>query len=72
MPAGPAKGQVVNLEPMLKEYYEIRQYDWKTGLPTKAELENVGLSDVAEELKKRGELVEKYKGKKLDPLKILS
>ncbi|PKM92742.1 MAG: aldehyde:ferredoxin oxidoreductase [Elusimicrobia bacterium HGW-Elusimicrobia-4] len=71
MPTGPAKGQVVQLEPMLKEYYEIRQYDWSTGLPTRDELENVGLKKVADELKKRKKLVEKYKGKKSDPLEIL-
>ncbi|MEW6556554.1 MAG: aldehyde ferredoxin oxidoreductase family protein [Elusimicrobiota bacterium] len=71
MPTGPAKGQVVHLEPMLKEYYEVRQYDWKTGLPTRAELEDVGLEDIASELKKRGKLVEKYKGKPKDPLNVL-
>ena len=64
MPTGPAKGQVVNLEPMLREYYQVRKYDWKTGYPTKKELEEVGLADVARELKKRKKLIPVYRGKK--------
>ncbi len=59
MPTGPAKGQIVHLEPMLKEYYSVRKYDWKTGLPTKGELERVNLSSVAKELKRRKKLVNK-------------
>lgn len=70
MPSGPAKGQVVHLEPMLKEYYEVRQYDWETGFPTRKELENVGLKKVAAELKKRKKLIEKYKGKKFKTLRV--
>lgn len=64
MPTGPAKGQVVHLEPMLREYYQARKYDWKTGYPTKKELEEVGLGDVAKELKKRKKLISVYRGKK--------
>ncbi|GAI03122.1 unnamed protein product, partial [marine sediment metagenome] len=33
MPSGPAKGEVVDLETMLREYYEVRDYDWETGFP---------------------------------------
>ena len=58
MPTGPAKGQIVHLEPMLKEYYSVRKYDWKTGLPTKKGLEEVELKDVASKLKKRKKLVQ--------------
>ncbi|MBT9139567.1 MAG: putative oxidoreductase YdhV [Dehalococcoidia bacterium] len=57
MPSGPGKGQVVHLEPMLKEYYEVRGYDWDSGYPTPSALESVGLGDVANELKKMGRLV---------------
>lgn len=50
MPTGPAKGQVVNIEPMLKEYYEVRKYDFETGMPLKSELDYVGLGKIAENL----------------------
>jgi len=56
MPSGPGKGQVVNLEPMLKEYYEVRGYDWKTGYPTRSSLEHVGIGDVADVLEKINKL----------------
>lgn len=52
--SGPAKGEVVHLDPMLREYYEARGYDWETGYPTRAALESVGLKDVADELQKIG------------------
>lgn len=52
MPSGPGKGQVVNLEPMLKEYYEVRGYDWKTGYPARSALEHAGIKDIADELEK--------------------
>ena len=48
---GPAKGTVVireNLDKMLDEYYEIRGWDVKTGIPTKEKLVELGLGDVAE------------------------
>jgi aldehyde:ferredoxin oxidoreductase len=34
MPEGPGKGQRVNLEPMLNDYYRLRGWDETTGLPT--------------------------------------
>ncbi len=34
MPEGPGKGQTVDLEPMLDDYYRLRGWDVKTGLPT--------------------------------------
>jgi aldehyde:ferredoxin oxidoreductase len=40
---GPAKGLVVNLEPMLKEYYQLRGWD-EGGAPTKAKLRELGLA----------------------------
>jgi aldehyde:ferredoxin oxidoreductase len=53
MPEGPGKGQVANLELMLREYYEFRGWD-RRGIPTKRTLTELGLSDVAEELKQLG------------------
>jgi aldehyde:ferredoxin oxidoreductase len=42
LPEGPAKGLVVNLEPMLASYYEFRGWD-KEGKPTKEKLTELGL-----------------------------
>ena len=53
---GPAKGYVVSLEPMLNEYYKVRGWDVKTGVPTKEKLEELGLKDVAEELERLNKL----------------
>jgi aldehyde:ferredoxin oxidoreductase len=33
---------------MLKEYYRIRGWDEKTGLPTKETLEKLGMEDLAQ------------------------
>ena len=41
-PGGPGKGLVVNLNKMLKEYYELRGWD-KNGVPTPAKLAELGL-----------------------------
>jgi aldehyde:ferredoxin oxidoreductase len=49
MPDGPAKGNVVNLEEMLDEYYSIRNWDMM-GIPTKSCLERLGLSWAEDEL----------------------
>ena len=35
---------------MLDEYYEVRGWDKRTGIPTKKKLGELGLGDVAEEL----------------------
>ena len=43
IPDGPSKGAVVNLEPMLKEYYEARSWDRETGYPTKEKLQELHL-----------------------------
>jgi aldehyde:ferredoxin oxidoreductase len=51
MPEGPGKGQVANLELMLREYYELRGWD-RRGIPTKRTLTKLGLSDVVAELKR--------------------
>lgn len=44
---GGAKGQVVNLEVMLKEYYEYRKWD-ENGVPKRELLEELGLMHYAE------------------------
>jgi aldehyde:ferredoxin oxidoreductase len=39
---------------MKSEYYNLRGWDVETGLPTKTKLEELDLSDVAEDLASRG------------------
>lgn len=41
MPEGPAKGHVVELDVMLKEYYELR--GWVNGIPTPEKLRELGI-----------------------------
>jgi aldehyde:ferredoxin oxidoreductase len=51
------KGMVVDrgkFEKMKDEYYEIRGWDVKTGLQTRARLAELGLGEVADELDERG------------------
>ncbi|MHA2298359.1 MAG: aldehyde ferredoxin oxidoreductase family protein [Candidatus Hodarchaeales archaeon] len=43
MPEGPAKGHVVNLEPLLNAYYGYRGWDKSTGKPTPEKLKELGL-----------------------------
>jgi aldehyde:ferredoxin oxidoreductase len=43
----------MNFDAMLDEYYEESGFDKKTGWPTKATLDEVGLQDVASELYSR-------------------
>lgn len=56
LPDGMGKGQVVNLEPMLDRYYELRGWDKCTGFPTRKKLLELDLAEVAEDLEKRGKL----------------
>lgn len=42
LPSGPAKGKVVELEVMLKEYYQVRGWD-REGIPTKEKLRELSL-----------------------------
>ena len=46
VPAGPSRGHVVDLEPMLDEYYVARGWD-EGGRPSPARLERLGLADLA-------------------------
>lgn len=52
--SGPSAGSVVELEPMLDEYYEQRGWDIATGIPTRQKLGELGLDAVAVNLETRG------------------
>jgi aldehyde:ferredoxin oxidoreductase len=43
MPEGPGKGQTVDLEPMLRDYYTLRGWDLQTGLPTDKTVKRLSL-----------------------------
>jgi aldehyde:ferredoxin oxidoreductase len=49
LPEGPAKGLVVDLEPMLVSYYKFRGWD-KEGKPTKEKLTDLGLEWVIDQI----------------------
>lgn len=51
MPSGAAKGHVVDLEPMLDEYYDLRGWDRVTGIPSQQAMKDAGLQDLAEDLR---------------------
>jgi aldehyde:ferredoxin oxidoreductase len=57
-PEGPPKGHVVELDQMLDEYYKLRDWDLKTGLPAEKKLRKLGLEFTTKDLrrarKKRG------------------
>jgi aldehyde:ferredoxin oxidoreductase len=42
--SGSSTGAVLELEPMLDEYYRARGWDVETGLPTQEKLDDLGLS----------------------------
>jgi len=44
-PSGNAQGQVIDLEPMLEEYYRLRGWDPETGWPTEEKLRELGLEE---------------------------
>ena len=50
---GESAGSTVELEPMLDEYYQARNWNIDTGIPYKHKLEELGLTDVARDLTKR-------------------
>ena len=53
VPDGPCQGAMLSkkeIEEVLDEYYEVRGWDKRTGIPTKKKLGELGLSDVAKEL----------------------
>jgi aldehyde:ferredoxin oxidoreductase len=50
LPDGPAKGETVNLDPLLDAYYEYRGWDKVTGKPTKEKLKELGLEWAIKEI----------------------
>lgn len=50
---GESAGSIVELEPMLNEYYQAHNWDIKTGIPKIEKLEELKMLDVIEDLKKR-------------------
>jgi aldehyde:ferredoxin oxidoreductase len=50
LPDGVSKGQLVDLDLMLDEYYEARGWDKNRGFPMRQTLERLGLKAVADEL----------------------
>jgi len=51
---GESTGSVVELKPMLDEYYTSRGWNLETGIPEKEKLLELGLADIVEDLEKRG------------------
>ncbi len=58
VPRAPSKGQIFELKKLLDDYYKVRGWDDKTGVPTKNKFEELGLSDVAKTLEEMGKLPE--------------
>ncbi|KXA88996.1 hypothetical protein AKJ62_04010, partial [candidate division MSBL1 archaeon SCGC-AAA259D14] len=55
-PKGPNKGEVVELEEMLQEYYKLRGWDKESGLIPEEKLKELNLEGVASELAEMGKL----------------
>ena len=49
-PSGNAKGQTIDVEPMLEEYYQLRGWDLERGWPTPEKLRELGLQDAIKRL----------------------
>lgn len=47
---GGTEGHTVELEPMLREYYVYRDWDWETGRPSRARLVGLGMPEIARDL----------------------
>ena len=50
---GDSAGSVVELEPMLDEYYKARNWEIETGIPKEEKLRELGLNEIIEDLQKR-------------------
>lgn len=50
-PSGRAKGHVVYIKKMLREYYKLRDWDEKTGIPKTSKLRQLGIGYAAERIK---------------------
>ncbi|MCC6022900.1 MAG: aldehyde ferredoxin oxidoreductase family protein [Desulfurococcaceae archaeon] len=51
---GASTGHVIELDLMLDEYYRVRGWDVRSGIPTVRKLEELGLRDVVEDLRRMG------------------
>ena len=51
---GPSAGSIVELDPMLDEYYTARHWDGSTGIPTMEKLLELELHEIVEDLQSRG------------------
>ena len=47
---GNTEGHVPELEPMLREYYAAREWDWETGKPRREKLLALGMPEIAKDL----------------------
>ncbi|MBC8372423.1 MAG: aldehyde ferredoxin oxidoreductase, partial [Planctomycetes bacterium] len=47
---GGTEGHVPDLELMLREYYQAREWDWETGKPSREKLLALDMGEVAEDL----------------------
>jgi aldehyde:ferredoxin oxidoreductase len=47
---GPVAGVVPPVEPMLREYYAVREWDWDTGKPRREKLLALGMPEIAQDL----------------------
>ncbi len=47
---GGTEGHVAELEPMLREYYAYRDWDWATGKPSREKLLALGMPEIANDL----------------------
>jgi aldehyde:ferredoxin oxidoreductase len=58
MPDGPAKGKVYDiLDPMKEAWYKVEEWDPVSGVVTRQRLEDLDLSDIADDLERRGVLL---------------
>jgi len=58
--SGPARGEILDraqFDQMLDEYYEIHGWDKETGWQRKAQLERLGLSEIAADLERSGKIL---------------
>ncbi len=50
MKEGATAGKSPNMDTLLREYYQFRQWDWETGKPKAEKLVSLGLGDVASDI----------------------
>ena len=48
--SGPTKGQVVELEPLLDDFYQLCGWDIETGVPIPEKLMELGLNDISSDM----------------------